>query len=435
MKKLLLSFLCITCIVLRLYSQNLNPVLIGYWHNWSTTTPYIQLDQIDSRYNIIEIAFAVPTSTSDMTMIFTPDVITQQTFINKVNLIKSQGKKVLISIGGATTSIDLTTSTNKTAFINSMINIINTFGFDGIDIDIENGNSILINNGGTISNPANPAMINLIDAIKQIMTNYRTNHPGKLMLTMAPETAYVQGGQSGFGSIWGGYLPIIHALRDSIDFLQVQLYNSGSMYGVDGNIYTQGTADFIVAMTEVVIKGFNTNGGYFTGLPASKVAVGLPACPSAAGGGFVDTNTVMAAIKYLIGIGTKPGSYTLNQISGYPNLAGLMTWSINWDALSTCESSYQFARNFQNIFGSTTECKTLNSNQANFQVFPNPAKNQLLIKFKSQNNSKIQIYNSAGFMVIEKIINSKEQNIDISNLIKGIYLIKNEITILKFVKD
>lgn len=141
--------------------------------------------------------------------------------------------------------------------------------------------------GGTISAPGNIAQINLIDAIKQIMANYRATHPQKLLLTMAPETAFVQGGQSGFGSIWGGYLPIIHALRDSLDLLQVQLYNSGSMYGIDSKIYTQGSADFILAMTEAVIQGFNTSGGMFTGLPASKIAVGLPACTNAAGGGLI----------------------------------------------------------------------------------------------------------------------------------------------------
>lgn len=190
-----------------------------------------------------------------MTMTFTPNEITQQQMITQINQLKAAGKKIIISIGGATTSIDLSTTVNKSAFITSMTNIINTYGFDGIDIDIENGNSIMITSGGSISNVSNnPAMQNLIDAIKQIMSNYRQNHPNKLILTMAPETAYVQGGQSGFGSIWGGYLPIIHALRDSIDILQIQLYNSGTMYGIDNNIYTQGTADFIIAMTEAVIQ-------------------------------------------------------------------------------------------------------------------------------------------------------------------------------------
>lgn len=37
----------------------------------------------------------------------------------------------------------------------------------------------------------------------------------------------------------------------------------------------------------------------------------------------------MAAIKYLRGNGPKPGNYTLVQSGGYPNLRGMMTWSIN----------------------------------------------------------------------------------------------------------
>src|SRR6185369_8430676 len=156
------------------------------------------------------------------------------------------------------------------------------------------------------------------------MSNYYAVHNRRLILTMAPETAFVQGGQSAYGGIWGAYLPVIHALRDSIEILHVQLYNSGSMYGIDGNIYNQGTADFIIAETEAVIHGFNTSGGTFAGLPANKVAVGLPACSDAAGGGFVDTATVKAAINYLRGTGPRPGTYILNQSSGYPDLRGMM---------------------------------------------------------------------------------------------------------------
>jgi chitinase len=327
------------------------PALIGYWHNWNDlNAPYIQLDSIDNKYNVIEVAFALPTSSSNMTMLFTPVIVSQSVFIAKVNALKLQGKKVLISIGGATATIDLTTTANKNAFVSSMTNIINTYGFDGIDIDIENGSSILIS-GGTIASPGNIAQVNLIDAIKLIMANYRITHPQKLLLTMAPETAFVQGGMSGFGSIWGGYLTLINGLRDSLDLLQVQLYNSGTMYGIDSRIYTQGTADFIVAMTEAVIRGFNTSGGAFAGLPASKIAVGLPACSSAAGGGFTDSATVKSAMNYLLGKGPKPGIYVLAQTGGYPNLRGMMTWSVNWDAVSTCASRYQYANNYESIFG------------------------------------------------------------------------------------
>lgn len=328
-----------------------SPALIGYWNNWNDlNAPYIQLDSIDNKYNVIEVAFALPTSSSNMTMLFTPVIVSQSVFISKVQALQLQGKKVLISIGGATATVDLTTTANKNAFVSSMTNIINTYGFDGIDIDIENGSSILIS-GGTIASPGNIAQVNLIDAIKLIMANYRITHPLKLLLSMAPETAFVQGGMSGFGSIWGGYLTLINGLRDSLDLLQVQLYNSGTMYGIDSRVYTQGTADFIVAMTEAVIRGFNTSGGAFLGLPASKIAIGLPACSSAAGGGFTDSATVKSAMNYLLGKGPKPGTYVLAQTGGYPNLRGMMTWSINWDAVSTCASRYQYANNYESIFG------------------------------------------------------------------------------------
>jgi chitinase len=347
------TFLLITFIItINIAKAQLpNPALIGYWHNWNDlNAPYIQLDAIDNRYNVIEVAFALPTSSSNMTMLFTPVIVSQSAFITKVQALQLQGKKVLISIGGATATIDLTTTANKNAFVSSMTNIINTYGFDGIDIDIENGSSILIS-GGTIASPGNIAQVNLIDAIKLIMANYRITHPQKLLLSMAPETAFVQGGMSGFGSIWGGYLTLINGLRDSLDLLQVQLYNSGTMYGIDSRIYTQGTADFIVAMTEAVIRGFNTSGGAFAGLPASKIAIGLPACSSAAGGGFTDSATVKSAMNYLLGKGPKPGTYVLAQIGGYPNLRGMMTWSVNWDAVSTCASRYQYANNYESIFG------------------------------------------------------------------------------------
>lgn len=337
-----------------LFAQMPTPALVGYWHNWSdNNAPYIHLDSVDARYNVLEVAFAMPVSNTDMTMQFAPDRGTQQEFITRMQRVQAQGKKVLLSVGGATATIDLTTTANKNAFVSSVTALLTTYGFDGLDIDIESGASILIS-GGTISAPQNVAQINLIDAIKQIMANYRNAIGRKMLFTLAPETAYVQGGQSGFGSIWGGYLPVLHALRDSIDILQVQLYNSGTMYGIDRNIYTQGTADFIIAMAEAAIRGFSTSGGVFTGLPASKIAIGLPASPSAAGGGFTDSATVYAAMQYLLGKGSKPGNYTLAQNGGYPDVRGMMTWSVNWDAVPRNGNKYQYANGYSHLFAPPT---------------------------------------------------------------------------------
>lgn len=344
-----IKFICLLLIVIAKvsYSQTPAPALIGYWQNWNDSQcPYIQLTQIDSSYNIIPVAFAIPVSGTSYNMSFIPDGISQINFKKKIDTMHIRGKKILISIGGANDPVYMNDTNQRNIFISSMINIINTYGFDGIDIDLE-GSSLSLS-GGTISNPVDVRIINLIYAVRKIMDLYRLQFGRKMILTMAPETAYVQGGMSAYAGIWGAYLPVIHALRDSIEVLHVQLYNSGSMYGIDGNIYFQGTVDFILSQTEAVIRGFNTAGGYFTGLRPDQVAVGLPACSNAAGGGYIIPDSVKAAILYLKGVINKPARYTC--LSAYPDLRGMMDWSINWDATPTCGGVYEYANNFNNIF-------------------------------------------------------------------------------------
>ena len=326
------------------------PDLIGYWQNWNdASAPYIQLDQVDARYSVIEVAFALPAAGTTYNMAFTPDQVTPSTFTTKVAALQAAGKKVLISVGGANATVKLNSNTERDQFVTSMTTILNTYGFDGMDLDLEGASLNL--SGGTIAAPIDQPIIRMIAAVKTIMQQFRVQHGHKMMLTMAPETAFVQGGQSSYGGIWGAYLPIIHALRDSLDILQVQLYNSGSMYGIDGGIYTQGTADFIISQTEALTQGFSTSGGFFQPLPQQKVAIGLPACTGAAGGGFVTPAVLASAVNYLRGTGPRPGNYT--RVSAYPFLRGMMTWSINWDAVSTCGPSYEFAQSFQNLFLNT----------------------------------------------------------------------------------
>lgn len=430
---LLLLFFALTKIA---HAQVPDPALVGYWHNWNDiNAPYIGLNNIDSRYNIIDIAFAVPHAGTDYQMEFIPDQISPSVFISQIQSLQAQGKKVIISMGGATSPVSLDNSTERDTFVATMNNIINTYGFDGIDIDFE-GSSMSVT-GGTISAPTDAKIVNLIYAVKQIMSDYQSTHGKRLLLTMAPETAFVQGGMSAYGSIWGAYLPVIHALRDSLEILHVQLYNSGSMFGIDGNVYTQGTADFIIAMTEAVIQGFNTSGGMFIGLPANKVAVGLPACTNAAGGGYTDTLMVKAAIDYLMGNGVQPGSYTLAQTGGYPNIRGMMTWSVNWDAVNTCSSSsYQFAQNFENIFGINTSLSSIPPMNEKFIVFPNPATEFIHVTAASNIGSKtLSICNTLGETVLSKTMNQDYLEIDISKFSKGIYLLLLDGSLVKFSKE
>jgi chitinase len=305
---------------------------------------------VDPRYTVIEVSFAVPAVGSTYDMVFSPAETAPATFIADVATLQAQGKKVLISIGGANATVHLDSDAERDQFVSSLLGIMDTYGFDGIDIDLE-GASVAIT-GGTIAAPTDARIIRLIDAVNSIADQFESVNGVPMMLTMAPETAYVQGGMSAYGGIWGAYLPLIDALRGRLDILQVQLYNSGSMYGIDGDIYTQGTADFIVSQTEALLQGFTTGGGFFAPLPPEKVAIGLPACPLAAGGGYVSPAVLEQAVDYLRGTGPQPGSY--QRVATYPTLRGLMTWSINWDAVGSCAVADEYAQAFEDIFGITT---------------------------------------------------------------------------------
>jgi chitinase len=427
LKKLIYSGFILLLVSCALQAQT--PALIGYWQNWQDgNSPYIQLTNTDASYNIIAVSFALTAAGTTYNMQFTPEVVTQQTFINQVATMKAAGKKVIISIGGETGQVALNDTNQRNIFISSMMNIFNTYGFDGMDIDIEGGN--LLVTGGTISNPVDARIINLISGTKKLMQNFRQQFNKKMVLTMAPETAGVQGGMSAYGGIWGAYLPVINALRDSINVLHVQLYNSGSMYGIDGNVYSQGTADFILSQTEAVLYGFNTAGGYFAPLRQDQTAVGLPACTSAAGGGYIHPDTVKSAINYLRGLASKPAHYT--KVNSYPMLRGMMTWSVNWDAQVNCHPLYAFARNFDRIFNVTG----IYENQINLpyeislgQNYPNPFNptTSFYYRIKEQGKVTIKIYDQTGKEIAVPVDEVKQPgqyvlNFNAKDLPSGVYL-------------
>lgn len=434
-----------------------SPALIGYWHNWDyEQAPFLAPERVHSAYNIINIAFSVPRNQTDYDMYFHPLIIKKDDFKSRIKKIQSEGKKVILSLGGGNSPVTLDSTMEKDVFVQSVLRLLIDYEFDGLDIDFE-GSSIRIT-GGTIKEPVDSCIVLLIDAIKEIMADYHNHFGRKAILTFAPETAYAQGGQSGYGGVWGAYLPLLDALRDSIDIVQVQLYNSGSMYGLDWGIYSQATADFIIAMTEKMILGFNTKGGFFDGFPANKIAVGLPSCPSAAGGGYTHPDTVAVAMNYLLGKShNQPGTYKLRTVGGYPDLRGMMTWSINWDASDSCSVAYEFADNFEKIFpknvsvsqpvisksdskpSSKAGKKSKTLDDIYFDIFPNPAKTDLTIvlpdfveRFLPINYT---IRDIGGNTVRSGTLKNLTTAVNISNLRNGVYFVNTLDYTDKFIKE
>ena len=82
----------------------------------------------------------------------------------------------------------------------------------------------------------------------------------------------------------GAYLPIIYGVKDKLTYIHVQHYNAGSGIGMDGNNYNQGTADYEVAMADMLLHGFPIGGNannMFPALRSDQVMIGLPAAAAA----------------------------------------------------------------------------------------------------------------------------------------------------------
>ncbi|MDB5105320.1 MAG: chiD [Fibrobacteres bacterium] len=322
-------------------------VVVGYWHNWeNAAAPFIRLKDVPDYYNVVCVSFAESTSPSDMTMKFAPELQSEESFIADVKALQAKGKKVLLSLGGQNGHADLSLPAEKQKFIESMDAIIKRYGLNGLDIDLEGG-SIHLGAGDTdFRKPVSPLMVNLIDAIRTLRAR---NGESAFWITAAPEIAYVQGGIAAFAGIWGAYLPLLYGLKDVLTYVHVQYYNAGGNDALDGKVYNQGTADFLVAMTEMLLAGFPLGGNkdnFFPGFAESQVAFGIPAVPAAASSGYIAYPEVLKALDYLTKGKSFGGSYVLRKPGGYPGLRGIMTWSVNWDA----PQGYKFGQTFAGYF-------------------------------------------------------------------------------------
>ncbi|MFE9403936.1 chitinase [Streptomyces sp. NPDC006530] len=327
--------------------------LVGYLHaSFANGAGYTRMADVPDAWDIIDLAFGEPTSVTSGDIRFTPCPVSEcptveplADFKAAIKAKQAAGKKVLISIGGQNGQVQLTTAAARDTFVSSVSKIIDEYGLDGLDVDFE-GHSLSLNTGDTdFRNPTTPVVVNLIDALKTLKAKYGS----RFVLTMAPETFFVQMGYQFYGSgPWGGqdprcgaYLPVIHALRDALTLLHVQDYNSGSIMGLDNQYHSMGGADFHIAMTDMLLTGFPVAGDASRTFPAlrpDQVAIGLPASTQA-GNGWTSPAEVTKTLDCL----TKKANCGAYQTHGSrPGLRGLMTWSINWDRFNGGEFSKNF---------------------------------------------------------------------------------------------
>ncbi|POG21356.1 chitinase [Aeromonas bestiarum] len=292
-------------------SAMVNPqsgVVVGYWHNWCNgagykggVAPCVKLDQINPQYNVVDVSF-MKVYGGDTIPTFKLDPATgmsESQFIEQIAELNRQGRAVLLALGGADAHIELRTGQEQ-AFADEIIRLVETYGFDGLDIDLEQAAVTAANNQTVI-----PA------ALRLVKDHYRAQ--GKnFLITMAPEFPYLTAN--------GLYTPYLRALEGYYDWINPQFYNQGGDgIWIDGIGWIAQNNDalkeeFIYYMADSLINGTRS---YYK-IPHDKLVFGIPTNIDAAATGYVkDPQDLFDAFNKL-----------KNQ--GQP-LRGVMTWSINWD--------------------------------------------------------------------------------------------------------
>jgi chitinase len=294
--------------------------LIGYWSGLG------RISDVSPQWDVIIVAFATPLrGAPEGTMQYqVRGSITPEQFKDDIKLKQSQGKKVMISLGGGGEHFALLTQEGKQNFVRTVEEICAEFGFNGIDIDFETS-SLELDPGDTdFKHPTTPSTVNLIAAMREIH-----DHFGKdFILSLVPEGTQIPAAYPGYGGQFGSYIPIVEGIRDILGFVDTQDYNCPPIEGLDGEFYMPGSVDYHAAATELVLHGFDVGRDpkhHFDPLPPGKVAIG-----------YLNSDTTPAIVedsmRYIItGKSDTPTTYKLRQASGYPAFDGAMFWTIDDD--------------------------------------------------------------------------------------------------------
>ena len=276
-------------------------VLTGYWQDFVNSATSLKLSAVPAGYNLVAVAFANADPANPGGVTFSVDSglstalggYTDAQFKADISTLHSRGQKVIVSVGGQNGAISVGDSTSANNFANSVYSIMQSYGFDGVDIDLENG--------------VNPTYM------AQALNSLSAKAGSGLIITMAPQTIDMQ-------STGMAYFQLALNIKNILTISNTQYYNSGSMNGCDQGVYAEGTENFMTALACIQLQG---------GLRPDQVGLGLPASGGAAGGGYISPSTVNNALDCLAAK-TSCGSFV--PPSTWPTIRGAMTWSINWDA-------------------------------------------------------------------------------------------------------
>ena len=273
-------------------------MLLGYWQDYTNGAQPLTIALVPTNFDIIAVAFGTSTGTPGQ-VAFSVDPglssalggYSAAQFTADITTAHGRGQRVVLSVGGQNGNISVTDAASASAFATSVSALMNQYGFDGVDIDLEAGIS-----------PS--PLASAITQLKQMQPN--------ALVTAAPQTVDVQ--NSG-----NDYFQFASMIGANMTMMNTQYYNSGTMLGCDGAVYAEATENFATALACTQLQGLSPN----------TIGIGFPASASAAGSGYLNPATVVAALQCL-SQGSNCGSF--HPPSTWPAIRGVMVYSINWDA-------------------------------------------------------------------------------------------------------
>ncbi len=276
-----------------------------YWQDDQTSNP---MSDLHANVNVVYVAFGKgpsgdATSSNLVERGVATGVYSSSAMAAAVAAAQAAGKVVILSVGGqddvigmSGPSYTLNTTTQQTNATNSLTSLINTYGFDGIDWDLESAFKFTVT-----------AMVN-------VTNNLKTTFPG-LLVTLTPEH-FDANNPSGM------YRQVATALGSGLSLIQPQFYN--------GPAFTSKT----VWQTQIT----NVTNSLCSAYGASRVAIGLEIPDTGATTSIASRDDT-----------TSPGQYTMTTtevnamwdslVTTQPNLRGMFLWNSKVDKAA----SYPFA--------------------------------------------------------------------------------------------
>ena len=281
-------------------------------------------NDINQAVNYVFVAFAVPDSNGAL------QFEVSSNFSSEVKALKKSGKKVILSIGGQNSDwsgVLNNAADTSSPFYKTLKKIVDNYGFNGVDIDIENS--------ATVSSDHQQNLITLIQTIRSLYGKsfYLTLSPE--WVTVAPSIA---GAQPQYG--WNNLVNVLNQTASCINFVQPQSYadigtdtspynDKVGTYAYYTHIYDGWVQPYSGSVQTCTDDSMNCTANGYVGLSPSRVVLGLLTSeyagsdPSKKSPYYIGPNILMGA----------NGDGLLSQLKAqYKNFAGIMGWDSFYDA-------------------------------------------------------------------------------------------------------